>query len=66
MFGGPGTLKLVDGTVFSGIFEDEKCPKIGRTLVDKKDLYEGEFDDFKPDGIGRMEEESGSIYEGGW
>ena len=62
VFNGFGTLWMLDGTIFSGIFVDGKCPKIGR-VVDQ-DIFEGEVEDFKPDGVGKMVHKNGQIYEG--
>ena len=52
VFSGYGTLKMIDGTVFTGIFVEGKCPKIGRIITEEGDIYEGEVEDFKPDGVG--------------
>jgi hypothetical protein len=35
VFSGFGTIKMIDGTVFSGIFVEGKCPKIGRILTEE-------------------------------
>ena len=48
VFSGYGTLKMLDGTVFTGIFIDGKCPKFGRIITEEHDIYEGEVEDFKP------------------
>ena len=65
-YGGYGTLKLIDGTIFSGIFVDGACPKIGRVKLEQGEVYEGEVADYKPEGLGKAVSTEGDIYIGNW
>jgi hypothetical protein len=64
LFHGKGKLKMVDGSLYDGVFEAGNCVKFGKMLYKDGNIYFGEMNEFKRHGAGILVKPSGERIEG--
>lgn len=63
---GFGKLYLNDGSIYIGLFKDDKIEGRGRMMNVEGFVYEGDFHNSQANGYGKLVNLDGTVYQGSW